>query len=535
MPFTTGANGDTVMEADIVLVDCNVLTMNPSQPRAEAVAIKKNKIAKVGTNKEIKPLIGNNTKVIKLDGLTVLPGLIDTHLHIADFGRFLTWLDLKNVNSITEIKSMVKESAQKKPKGKWILGQGWDQSSFPEQRTPNRQDLDEAAPDHPVTLYHKSGCMCVVNSKALQLAEITKETQDPEGGKIEHDPETGEPTGVLHENAMSLVWKAIPEPDEEEVFEATAEACRKVVEAGVTSVQWIVSSLAEIKLIQRLRSENRLPLRVYIIYPADVLEQVSGLRQEGLDDDWLQIGGVKIFSDGSLAERTAALKEPYSDCPTTKGKLLYTKQDFSALVNRLHKADYRMVLHAMGDRAIEMVTETLEQLLKETPKQNHRYRIEQAAVLNKSLIKRLKKLEVNVAVQPCTIISEFTAWSAIERLGKERARWLYPLASLTKEGIRISGGSDCPMEQVSPFLGMQAVVTRQFFPEEQISIDNALRMYTVNAAFVSFDEKIKGSVEEGKLADLTVVSDDPRTVSPNEICDIEVRMTFVDGKIVYQK
>ncbi len=250
MPFTTGANGETVMEADIVLVDGNILTMNPSQPHAEAVAIKKNKIAKVGTNKEIKPLLGNNTKVIKLDGLTVLPGLIDTHLHIADFGRFLTWLDLKDVNSITEIKSMIKESAQKKPKGKWILGQGWDQTSFTEQRIPNRQDLDEAAPDHPVTLYHKSGCMCVVNSKALQLAEITKETEDPEGGKIEHDPETGEPTGVLHENAMSLVWKVIPEPDEEEVFEATAEACRKVVEAGVTSVQWIVSSLAEIKLIQ---------------------------------------------------------------------------------------------------------------------------------------------------------------------------------------------------------------------------------------------------------------------------------------------
>ncbi len=169
---------------------------------------------------------------------------------------------------------------------------------------------------------------------------------------------------------------------------------------------------------------------------------------------------MKIFSDGSLAERTAALKEPYSDCPTTKGKLLYTKQDFSTLVNRLHKADYRMVLHAMGDKAIELVTETLEQTLKETPKQDHRYRIEQAAVLNKELIKRLKKLEVNVAVQPCTIISEFTTWSAVERLGKERARWLYPLASLTKEGIRISGGSDCPMENVSPFLGMQAVVTQ---------------------------------------------------------------------------
>lgn len=522
------------MEADLVLVDCNVLTMNPSQPRAEAVAIKNGKIVKVATKKEVNMWVGKNTQVVKLQGSTVLPGLIDTHIHIADFGRFLTWLDLKNTKSIKQVQKLIKQNAEQKPQGKWILGQGWNQEKFAEKRKLTLQDLDEAAPNHPVILYHESGCMCTVNSRALKLAEITEETADPAGGKIEHNPETGELAGVLLENAMSLVWKVIPEPDEQEVFDATSLACEKVVQAGVTSVQWIVSSLAEIQLILRLWKENRLPLRVYIIFPADLLQEVSTLiLPEDIDENWLRIGGVKIFSDGSLAERTAALTKPYSDQPDTKGKLRYTKEDFSALVNRLHRANFRMVLHAMGDQAIEMVVTTLEKTLKESPKQDHRYRIEQAAVINKELIQRIKKLEANVAVQPRTIISEFTAWSAIDRLGPERARWLYPIKSLIKEGIPVSGGSDCPMEPINPFLGMQAVVTRQFYPEEQITTDDALRMYTFNAAYASFEDHIKGSIQEGKLADLTVVSRDPTTTEPNKLSEIEVKMTIVDGKIVY--
>jgi predicted amidohydrolase YtcJ len=524
------------MEADLVLVDCNVLTMNPSQPRAEAVAIKDGKIVKTPTKKEINRWVGKNTQVVKLQGSTVVPGLIDTHIHVGDFGRFLTWLDLKNTKSINEVQVLIKQSAKQKPHGKWILGQGWNQPSFAEKRKLTRQDLDEAAPNHPVILYHESGCMCTINSHALKLAKIIKETADPAGGKIEHEPETGELTGVLYENAMSLVWKVIPEPDEQEAFDATSLACKKVVQAGVTSVQWIVSSLAEIKLILRLWAENRLPIRVYIIFPADILEEVSTLiLPEDVDYNWLRIGCVKIFSDGSLAERTAALNKPYSDQPDTKGKLRYTKKDFSALVDRLHRANFRMVLHAMGDQAIEMVVATLEKTLKESPKQDHRYRIEQAAVINKELIQRIKKLEANVAVQPCTIISEFTEWSAIDRLGAERARWLYPLNSLIKEGILVSGGSDCPMEPINPFLGIHAVLKRPFYPEEQIKIDDALRMYTVNAAFASFEDQFKGSIEEGKLADLTVISRDPTTTEPNKLSEIEVKMTIVDGKIVYSE
>lgn len=522
------------MEADYVLVDCNVLTMNPSAPRAEAVAVKGNKIVKVGTKQQVSELTGNKTNVISLQGSTVLPGLIDTHIHIADFGRFSTWIDLKGVKSIKEMQNSLAKAVETKRKGKWVLGQGWNEQNFAEQRTITVSDLDGVAPDNPVVFYHESGCKCVVNSKALHLAKITKTTQSPVGGKIELS-KTGELTGVLHENAMSLVWTVIPEPDPEEVFEATAKACKKVVAAGVTSVHWIVNSLDEIRLIQRLYLENKLPLRVYLIYPASVLEQTDNITIQQADENWLRVGGAKIFVDGSLAERTAALKEPYSDDLSVTGKLFYTQEELSALVTKRHRANSRLVIHAMGDQAIDLAVTTLEDILKKSPKLNHRYRIEQAAVLTDELIQRMKKLGVNVGVQPLTIISEFTAWSAVDRLGKKRAKLLYPLKTLNENGIRVSGGSDCPMESVNPFLGIQAAVARQFFSEQQLTVDEALRMYTVNAAYASFEDHVKGSIEEGKLADLTVVSCDPTQIEPNQLTNIKVKMTIIDGKIVYSR
>jgi len=243
--------------------------------------------------------------------------------------------------------------------------------------------------------------------------------------------------------------------------------------------------------------------------------------------------GVKVFVDGSLAARTAALHEPYSDDPATKGQLLYSQKELNAFVAKAHKANFRLVLHAMGDQAIDMSLTAIEKALMEAPRKNHRYRIEHASVLNKELIQHIKKLGVVVSIQPKVVISEFSVWSAVDRLGPKRARWLYPLKTLINEGIRVTGGSDCPMEPISPLVGIQAAVTRQFFPEEQITIDEALRMYTINAAYASFEENVKGSIEEGKLADLTVLSRNPQTTPPSKIGDIKVRMTIVGGKVVY--
>ncbi len=513
------------MLADLALIDGNVITMDSSQPNAEAIVIKKGIIIKVGTNKEINLCIGKDTNIINLEGRTVIPGLIDSHIHVADFGKFLTWIDLKAVNSIEKLQRRLRERSQSIPKGRWIIGNGWDQARFVEKRYPNLQDLDEASPDNPVVLYHQCGRVCVVNSKALELAGVTNETRSPSGGEIEKDAETGEPTGILRENATDLVWKIIPEPSEEELIESASLACEKIVEAGVTSIHWIVSSLAEVSLVQRLRSENRLPLRVHIIAPANILDQL---------DNTAGMLGVKVFVDGSLAARTAALSEPYINDSSTKGQLLYSQEELDMLVAKAHKANFSLVIHAMGDKAIDMALTAVEKALMEAPS-SHRGRLEHASVLNQELIHRIKKLGMIVSVQPKCVISEFAVWSAVDRLGSERARLLYPLKTLINEGIRVIGGSDCPMEPISPLLGIQAAVTRQFFPEEQITVDEALRMYTVNAAYASSEYAVKGSIEEGKLADLTVLSDDPRTVLPSQIGDIKVSMTVVGGKMVYQK
>jgi predicted amidohydrolase YtcJ len=524
------------MRADLVLVDGNVLTMNSSQPIAEAVAVKNGRIVKVGTNNEISSWIGKDTKVIDLQGRTVVPGLIDSHIHVADFGKFLTWLDLKDVNSIKEMQTKIRERAQKIPEGRWIIGSGWDQNRFVEKRYPNRRDLDEASLDNPVVLYHNCGRVCVVNSKALEFAGVTKETAAPSGGTIEKGSETGEPTGILRENATDLVWKTIPEPSEEELIESAGLACEKIVEAGVTSIHWIVASLTEVSIIQRLRLENKLPLRVHIIAPASILGQLDDLGSL-LDygENTARTLGVKVFVDGSLAARTAALSEPYLDESSTKGQLLYSQEELDALVAKAHKASLGLVMHAMGDQAIESALTAIEKALVEEPRKSHRYRLEHASVLNQDLIRRIKKLGMIVSVQPRCVISEFSVWSAVDRLGPERARWLYPLKTLTREGIRVIGGSDCPMESLSPLSGIQAAVTRQFFPEEQITVDEALRMYTVNAAYESSEENLKGSIEEGKLADLTILSDNPYTVPSSKIGDIKVGMTIVSGKVVYQQ
>lgn len=523
-----------MMFADLALTHGNVLTMNSSQLSAEAVAIKNDKIIKVGTNQEISSLIGKKTKVINLQGKTVVPGLIDSHIHVGDFGKFLTWLDLNTADSIKTMQQKIRERAQKIPRGRWIIGSGWNHANFAEERYPNFRDLDEVSPDNPVILYHQCGRVCVINSKALESANVTAETVSPSGGIIEKDAKNGEPTGILREIATDLVWKAIPKPREEEIIESASLACQKIVEAGITCIHWIFTSATELSIIQRLQAENRLPLRVHLIAPANILDQLEAAPMNS-DDETEKPLGVKVFVDGSLAARTAALSEPYIDDQTTKGQLLYSTEELNTLVSKAHKAHFRLVMHAMGDQAINMALNAVEKALKEVPRKDHRYRLEHASVLNSELIQRIKKLGMIVSVQPKCVISEFTMWSVVERLGSERARLLYPLKTLINEGIRIIGGSDCPMEPLSPLQAIQAAITRQYYPEEQITVEEALQMYTINPAYASFEETVNGSIEEGKLADLVVLSGDPKTVPSSEIGDIEVNLTLVGGKIVYQK
>lgn len=507
--------------------------MDSARPKAQAVAIRKNRIVKVGSSEQIKDLVSKETKVVDLQGKTVVPGVIDSHIHVADFGKFLNWINLSAAKSIEELQTTLKEKVQKIPKNRWIVGNGWNESRFTEKRCPNRYDLDAVSPDNPVVLYHECGRVCVVNSKALEFAKVTKETVAPTGGEIEKHPETGEPTGILREAATDLVWKTIPEPSEQEILESTGLAFQKIVEAGITTVHWIVGALEEALIVQKLSVIDKLPVRVHVIVPAKDLDRINELNFDSNKID-KQLG-VKIFVDGSLAARTAALCEPYMDDNTTTGELLYSQDELDKVIVKAHNANLQLVMHAMGDQAIQMALNAVEKVLVKTCAEPHCYRIEHASVLTPELIERIKKLGMTVSVQPKCIISEFTDWSAIERLGNKRARWLYPLRTLRNKGIRVIGGSDCPMEPLSPLVAVQAAVDREYFPEEQISVEEALQMYTVDAAVASCEQENKGSIKEGKLADVTVLSGDPTTIATSEIGNLEVMMTIVDGEIVYHK
>jgi predicted amidohydrolase YtcJ len=517
--------------ADLVLKNANILTIDPSRSYAEAIAIKEEKIVSVGTDKEVQPWISKQTEVIDLAGKTVVPGFIDTHVHMKGFGHFLTRVNLRGIDSIDQMQQLLRKRVQKTPKGKWILGRGWDQERFSEKRYPTRWDLDETAPDNPVVFTRVCGHISVVNSKALELAEITRDAVAPSGGHIDRDPKTEEPTGILRENAVDLIQNIVPEPSDEELTEICVLACQEAVETGLTSVHWLVQSPVEVRILQKLRKEDKLKLRVYLVFPVEYLDCFMDAGfVTGFGDHLLKIGSIKILVDGSLGARTAALKQPYTDEPSTKGMMLYNQNILNKLVLKAHRSGFQLVIHAIGDRAIAVALTALEKALEEAPKKNHRHRLEHVSVLNDSLIQRMKKLNVIASVQPHFVVSDF--WVE-NRLGKARSRWAYAFKTLIEKGVLVAGGSDCPVEPINPLLGICAAVNREISPQERISVEKALRIYTINAAYACFEEKTKGSIEVGKLADLTVLSDDLRKIEPSRIEDVGVEMTILGGEIVY--
>jgi len=522
-----------MVRADLILLNGNILTMDRGRPRAQAVAVSNGRILKVGSNDEVGALAGEGTRIIDLGGRAVLPGLIDTHVHVLEFGRSLGWVDLRGVDSIEALKERLEERAREVPEGSWILGRGWDQERFVEGRYPTRWDLDEAAPKNPTLLFRVCGHVCVVNSLALKLAGITPHTTPPGGGAIELDPETGEPNGILREGAVDLVLRVVPEPDEQTLLKACEDACRRAVREGLTGLHWIVQSPAEIRAIQRLRRLGRLPLRVYVLVPAKYMDRLAELGlSTGFGDEWVRLGAIKVFVDGSLGARTAALREPYADDPSNRGVMRHSQEELDSIVLKAHKLGFQLAIHAIGDRAVEAALNSIEKALKECPAADHRHRIEHASVLDEHLIARMRSLRVVASVQPHFVVSDFWVPS---RLGPQRARWTYPFKTLLRSGVVVAGGSDCPVEPISPLLGIYAAVARERVPEEGVTIEEAIRMYTVNAAYASFEEGLKGSISEGKLADFVVLSQDITKLPPERIRDVEVEMTIVGGRVVYAK
>lgn len=520
-----------MLPADLVFINGNIVTMKSENIRAEAVAIGNGLFLGVGTNKQIRSFIGKDTIKIDLEGKTAIPGFIDSHLHGASFGRLLSEVNLRNYKSIEEIKRKVRQKAKQTSEKKWIIGRGWDQDKLLEQRYPTRYDLDEATSDRPVFLLRVCGHLGVVNSTAMRLAGINRGTKQPEGGCIERDPTTCELNGILKENALDLIYKTLPEETQEEFNDICLKSCRRIVEEGVTTVHWIVSSKNEILALQRLQKNNMLPLRIYAILPVEMLDNIIELGlTTGFGDGWIRIGGIKILADGSLGARTAALERPYEDAPETKGMLLYTEKQLEDLTRRAHTAGLQLAIHAIGDKTINIVLRVLEKILKEIPRRDHRHRLEHASVLNPRLIKKMRENNVFASVQPHFIVSD--SWVR-DRLGESRTRWTYAFRSILKKGISAIGGSDSPVEPVSPLLGIFAAVAREEFPQERLTVYQALRLYTIDGAHASFEEDVKGSIEVGKMADLVVLSKNPHEISPKQIKNIKALMTVVDGKIVY--
>jgi predicted amidohydrolase YtcJ len=518
--------GEINMEADLILTNCDIITMNSSIPHAEALAIRNGKIADVGTNHKIERWIGKGTEIADLNGKTVIPSFIDAHAHMIALGHPLPWVELRGVSSIKEIQSKLQKKVRETRKGKWIQGRGWDQELLKERRYPTRWDLDKVSPYNPVILNRICGHVGVANSRALEIAKIDKEKVASLGELVGRDLRTGDLTGILREEAMEMVWN-MPEPADEDLLDACSRACAEAAKAGLTSVHWVAYKPSEIYALQRLREQNRLPLRVYLMVPKEYFDD---FKDKLVNDPFLKLRCVKIFSDGSLGARTAALQKPYADEPATKGILTHGLDELKMIVREANEAGFQVAAHAIGDSAVGQTIRAFRETGGKAMARRYRNRIEHASVLNPHLIRQIKELGLMVCVQPHFLISDF--WVS-KRLGPKRARWTYPFKSLMRSGIPVAASSDAPAEPISPLLGIWAAVTRESFPEERVSVKEALEAYTINAAYFSFEETVKGSIEVGKFADLTALSHSPFKIEPEKIKDIKVEMTIVGGKIVY--
>jgi predicted amidohydrolase YtcJ len=401
------------------------------------------------------------------------------------------------------------------------LGRALDPDGLLEKRLPTCQELDSVAPDNPVVIYCQSGQVCVVNSKALKAARIGLQNN----AGIERDA-SGEPTGILRDQATNLVWGVIPEPTQQELYNATELALEKIVQAGITSIHWIVLSETELSIIQKLIKTDSLPLRVYLIVPTNLLD-LSLQTLKPFENSRFKLGGAMIFVDGYLASRTAALCEPYNDVPTEQGKLLCRQKKGVALADKIQNAGLQLIIHAVGDKAIQEALNIIQHSMKKTGVP--RPRIEQAAVLNTQLLCRIKKLDVSVSIQPCVVASEFSVWSATEHLGEKRVDWLFPVKELLSSGVLVSAGSDCPMEPLNPLRGIEAAVKRE--GKQKVSVLEGLQMYTVFAAQASLEFADKGSIGQGKLADLIVLSNNPTSVAVKGANDISVCLTIFGGAV----
>lgn len=531
--------------ADLVLVNGQVWTVDQKKPEVSALAISQNKILAVGQNSEIKKVIGPATKVIDLKGAFVLPGFIDAHTHFLNGGFALKAVKLRDCQSREEFVSRLEAKAAELPAGAWIVNGDWDHEQFNPPELPRKEWIDAATPNHPVCVNRFDGHMVLVNSLALKLAGIGKETVSPPGGEIVKDPQTGEPTGILKDAACDLVYAIIPEPSNEEKLAAVRAAMREAAVHGVTSIH-DMSDLSSFEVYDQLRQQNELTARLYVYDQISDLDNFLQAKEKvGAGHPFLRLAGLKGFVDGSLGSSTAYFFEPYDDQPGTSGLLASHMYPEGIMEKRLLQADRagcQVAVHAIGDRANAIILDLYQKIFEQTGPRDRRWRVEHAQHLRPEDLTRFGQLGVIASVQPYQAIDD-GCW-AEKKIGSERIKTTYAFNSLLKSGATLAFGSDWTVAPLDPLAGIYAAVTRRtldnrhpegWIPEEKIPVEEAIKGYTINAAYAEFSEKEKGSIEPGKLADLVILDRNILKIKLEDIRSTRVLMTVVDGRIIFDR
>ncbi len=528
--------GAVRMQADLIIRNARIYTVDPPNRVSSAVSVRGGRIAAVG--REAESMAGPRTQVIDAAGATLIPGFIDSHAHMMGLGSELENLDFRGAATIGAIAAAVRRDAAKRRPGEWIQGRNWDQTNWGGQ-FPTAAELSEAAPGHPVFLQRVDGHAAWVNQRAMEIAGITAATADPPGGRILRDG-AGNPTGVLIDRAQGLVASRIPKPTDAQVQRMLSRAAAECARLGLTTVHDAGISRQELDAYRALIRKGRLPIRIYAMIggPGELWREY--LRRGPEIDPQLTVRSIKLISDGALGSRGAALKEPYSDDPGNCGLLMLTREQIEAVARDAVAHGFQVNTHAIGDRANRTVLDAYGAVLK--GQNDRRFRIEHAQVVSLEDIPLFARYSILPSMQATHATSDMR-W-AEQRLGRERLQGAYAWQRFLALGLPVPDGSDFPVEEPDPLPGYYAAVTRQdrngapergWFPEQRFSRDQALKSWTLDGAYAAFEEREKGSIEPGKLADLVLLSKDILEVPPKEILTAKVIMTLVGGKVVYHQ
>jgi predicted amidohydrolase YtcJ len=537
-------SADSNATADLVLRNGVVYTVNAAQPHAQAIAIRGEEIVAVGSNDDVKKWIGPKTCVIDLHGRFAMPGFNDAHTHLASGGMAKLTVNFEGAASLGEFQKRLREALPNYKPGEWITGRGWDHTLWPEKRFPSREDLDAVSKVHPMILGRVDGHVAVANSLALKIAGITKDMLDPQGGHIMRDAKTGEPTGMLEEDAaMSLVYRKVPPPSHNQRRRAIELALADAVANGVTSIQDYSTWLA-FRIYRDLKGEGKLPLRIteWLTFAEPLPQLEEERRVGGTTGAWLKTGALKAFMDGSLGSRTAAMLAPYSDDPSTSGILRMDPKQLNEMSIARDKAGFQLNFHAIGDRANRIALDAFAAVRAANGARDRRDRVEHAQIVAPDDFARFASLGVIASMQPSHLLDD-ERW-ATERIGPERAKGAYAWNTMRRDGVHLAFGTDYPVESINPLRGLYACVTRElpaggppggWEPQEKLAMTDCIYDYTAGSAYGEFEENRKGEIKPGMFADVVVFPVDITQILPADLLKTSVEMMIAGGRIVYER